>query len=185
MLQESDDLDMLGVTLDSKMNFKKHLLSVSRAASRRLGILRKSFRVFNDRLLLERYFCGFARSSLENYCCAPDTHLKLPDSVVSCARFLNGAVLECNIVHRRLLINLHCSMEICVHVNTNTLLLRSCTLLGQYSIMHAFYVRSGVSRCTLFMVQLLVTNVPLLVKRSALVDHRYTYVPIRCRTEGH
>ena len=40
MLKESDDLVILGVTFDSKMTFEKHLRSVSRAASQRLGVLR-------------------------------------------------------------------------------------------------------------------------------------------------
>ena len=48
VLQESDDLVILGVTFDSKMTFEKHLRSVSRAASQKLGILRKSCRVFHD-----------------------------------------------------------------------------------------------------------------------------------------
>ena len=43
VLKESDDLVILGVTFDSKMTFEKHLRSVSRAASQRLGILRKSW----------------------------------------------------------------------------------------------------------------------------------------------
>ena len=47
--KESDDLVILGVTFESKMNFEKPLLSVSRAASQRLGILRKSLRMFHDR----------------------------------------------------------------------------------------------------------------------------------------
>ena len=42
-LKESDDLDILGVTFDSKMFFEKNLRLVSRAASQRLGILRKSW----------------------------------------------------------------------------------------------------------------------------------------------
>ena len=42
VLKESDDLVILGVTFDSKMTFEKHLRSFSRAASQRLGILRKS-----------------------------------------------------------------------------------------------------------------------------------------------
>ena len=49
VLKVSDDLVILGVTFDSKMTFEKHLRSVSRAASQRLGILRKSWRVFYDR----------------------------------------------------------------------------------------------------------------------------------------
>ena len=43
VLMESDDLVILGVAFDSKMTFEKHLRSVSRAASQRLGILRKSW----------------------------------------------------------------------------------------------------------------------------------------------
>ena len=50
MLKEPDDLDILGVTFDSEMIFEEHLRSVSRAASQRLGILRKSWRVFHNRL---------------------------------------------------------------------------------------------------------------------------------------
>ena len=41
VLKESNDLVILGVTFDPKMTFEKHLWSVSRAASKRLGILRK------------------------------------------------------------------------------------------------------------------------------------------------
>ena len=60
VLKESDDLDILGVTFDSRMTFEKHLRLVSRAASQRLGILRKSWRVFHDRLLLGRCFWGLS-----------------------------------------------------------------------------------------------------------------------------
>ena len=52
VMKECYDLVILGVTFDSKMTFKKQLRSVSRAASQRLGILRKSWRVFYDRSLL-------------------------------------------------------------------------------------------------------------------------------------
>ena len=54
VLKESDDLVILGVTFYSKMTLEKHLRSVSRAASQRLGILRKSWKVFHDRSLLGR-----------------------------------------------------------------------------------------------------------------------------------
>ena len=59
VLNESDDLVILGVTFDSKMTFEKHLRSVSRAASQRLSILNKFWRVFHDRSLLGRCFRGF------------------------------------------------------------------------------------------------------------------------------
>ena len=42
VLKKSDDLVIMGVTFDSKKTFEKHLCLVSRAASQRLGILRKT-----------------------------------------------------------------------------------------------------------------------------------------------
>ena len=100
MLKESDDLVILGVTFDSKMTFEKHLRSVSRAASQRLVILRKSWRMFHDRSLLGIGFWGFVLPVLE-YCSAADTHFKLLDQAVSGAWFLTGGVFECDISHRR------------------------------------------------------------------------------------
>ena len=86
VLNESDDLVILGVTFDSKLTFEKHLRLVSRAASQILGILRKSWRVFHDRLLLERCFRSFVLPVLEYcsavWCSAADTHLKLLDRAV-------------------------------------------------------------------------------------------------------
>ena len=78
---------------------------VSRAASQRLGILRKSWRVFHDRSLFERCFLGFDLPVLDYcsavWCSAADTHHKLLDRVVSGARFLTGDMFECDIAHRR------------------------------------------------------------------------------------
>ena len=49
VLRKSDDLVILGVTFDYKLSIQKHLYLVSRAASQRLGILRKPWRVSHDR----------------------------------------------------------------------------------------------------------------------------------------
>ena len=77
VLKESDYLDILGVTLDSKMTFEKHLHLVSRAAQW-LGILRKSWQVCNGRLILVRCFLGFVLTVLEYcsavWCSAADSH---------------------------------------------------------------------------------------------------------------
>ena len=85
VLKESVELDILGVTFDSRLTFENHLLSVSRAASQRHGFLRKSWQVFHDRLLLERCFRGFVLPILEycsaGWCSAADPHLKLLDRV--------------------------------------------------------------------------------------------------------
>ena len=78
VMKESDDLVILGVAFDSKMTFEKHLRSVYRAASQRLGILRESWRVFHDRFLGDALvvlsfpvleYCSAV------WCSAADTHL--------------------------------------------------------------------------------------------------------------
>ena len=59
VLNESDDIDILGVIFDSNMTIVNYLRSVSRPASQILGILMKFWRVFHDRFLLGRCFRGF------------------------------------------------------------------------------------------------------------------------------
>ena len=144
------------MTFDSKMTFEKHLYSVSRAASQRLRILRKSWHVFRDRSLLVRCFRGFVLPVLEYcsavWCSAADTHLKLLDRAVSGARFLAWGVFLCDISHRRfvavlcMLYKFRCNQ---VHPLNGA-------LPGPY--------------------------VPVRVTRGALVAHRYTYAPPCCRT---
>ena len=155
ILKESDDLVILGVTFDSNMTFEKHLRSVSRAASQRLGILRKSWRVFHDRSLLGRCIRGFVLPVLEYcsavWCSAANTHLKLLDRALSGARFLTGGVFECDISHRRSVAVLCMPYKI----RCNPVHPLNGALPGSY--------------------------VPVRVTRGALVAHRYTYAPPRCR----
>ena len=159
VLKESDVLVIFGVTFDSKMTFEKHLCSVSRAASRRPGILRKSWRVFHDRSLFGRCFRGFVLPVLENcsavWCSAADTHCKRLDRAVSGSRFLTGGVFECDISHRRsvavlcMLYKIRCNL---VHPLNGA-------LTGLY--------------------------VPVRVTRDALVAHQYTYALPRCINTQH
>ena len=138
------------------MTFEKHLRSVSRAASQRLGILRKSCRVFHDRSLLGRCFRGFVLPVLEYcsvvWCSAADTHLKLLDRAVSGARFLTEGVFECDISHRQSVAVL-CMLY---KIRCNSVHPHNGARPGPY--------------------------VPVRVTRGALVAHRYTYAPPRCRT---
>ena len=156
VLSESDNLVILGVTFDSKMTFEKHLRSVSRAVSQRLGILRKSWRVFYDRSLLGRCFRGFVLPVLEYcsviWCSAADTHLKLLDRAVSGAWFLTGSVFECDISHRRSVAVL-CMLY---KIRCNPVHPLNGALPGPYVLAR--------------------------VTRGALVALPYTYAPPRCRT---
>ena len=132
-----------------------HLRSVSRAASQRLDILRKSWQVFHDGSLLGRCFRGFVLPVLEYcpaVCCsAADTHLRLLNQDVSGASFLTGSVFECDLAHRRSVAVL-------------------CML---YKI-----------RCNPMhpLCAVPVPYVPVRVTRGPVIAHRYTYAPPRCRT---
>ena len=158
--KESDDLVILGVTFDSKMTFEKQLRLVSRAASQRLGISRNSWRVLHDRSLLGRCFWGFVLPVLE-YCSAvwysaADIHLKLLDCAVSGTQFLTGErVSECDIAHR-LSVAVLCMLY---KIRCNPMLPLNDALPG--------------------------LCVPVQVTRRALVAHRYTYAPPRCRTSQY
>ena len=96
---------MLEISLIRNLVFEKHLCSVSRAASQQLGILRKSWQVFHDRLLLGRYFRGFVLPVLDYcfavWCSAANTHHRLLDRVVSSTSFLTLGVFECDLAHLR------------------------------------------------------------------------------------
>ena len=158
VLNESDYLVILGVTFDSKMTFEKYLRSVSRAASQWLGILRKSWQVFHDRLFLGTYFRGFVLPVLEYcsavWCSAADTHLRLLDRVVSGASLLTGGVFESDLAHR-LSVAVLCMLY---KISCNP--------------MHPLYDA----------IPLLC--VPLRVTRGTIA-HRYTYAPPRCRTSQY
>ena len=141
------------------MTSEKHLCSVSRAASQRLGILRKSWRVFHDKLLILRCFWGFVLPVLEYcsavWCSAADTHLKLLGRVVSGACFIAVSVLNCDLSHRRsvavlcMLYKIRCNPK---H-----------PLCGALPVPY----------------------VPIRVTRSAFIAHRYTFAPLRCRTSQY
>ena len=159
VLKDSDDLVILGVTLDSKMTFEKHLRFVFIAASQRLGILRKSWQVFHDRLPLRRCFRSFVLPVLEYcsavWCSAAGAHLRLLDRVVSGSSFLTGGVFECDLAHRRSVAVL-CTLH---KIRCNS--------------MHPLYGAHPVR------------YVPVRVTRGAVIAHRYTYAPPRSRTSQY
>ena len=138
------------------MAFEKHLGYVSRAASQRPGISRKSWQVLHDRLLLGRCLRGFFLSVLEYcnavWCSGEDRHLQLLDRVVSGDCLLTGCVFECDLEHRRSLAVLCMIYKI------------------RCNPMHPLYGALSVP------------YVPVRFTRGAVIAHRFTYAPLRCRT---
>ena len=145
------------MTFYFKITFEKHLRSVSKAAYPRLGILRKSWQVFHDRLLLGICFRSFVIPVLECcsavWCSAADTHLKLLDRVVSGASFLTGGVFECDHAHSQ------SAAVFCILYKIRC---------------NPVHPRYGA---------LPVPDVPVRIRRGAVIAHRYTYAPPRCRMQ--
>ena len=157
LLKESDNLDILGVTFDSKLTFEKHLRSVSRAASQRLGILRKSWLVFHDWLLIGDTFGVLSWKFGTLFCSVVFSCqcTKLLNRLVSAACFLAGGVINSNLSHSRSVAVLCMLYKI------------------RCNPMHPL---CGA---------LPVPYVPVRVTRGALIVHRYIYVPPRCRTSQY
>ena len=89
------------------------------------------------------------------WCSAADTQLELLDRVVSGASFLSGGVFACDLAHRRS-VSVLCMLY---KIRCNP--------------MHPLY---GA---------LPVPYVPVRVTRGAVIAHRYTYAPPRCRTSQY
>ena len=84
--------NFLGVMFDSKFTFERHIHSISSSVDQKIGLLRKSFRIFGDHSVLLKCFNFFILPCLE-YCSpvlssAADSHLKLLDKNLRACKFL-------------------------------------------------------------------------------------------------
>ena len=154
-LTTTTSFKVLGVTLDSKLTFEDHIRSVSSSVAQKIGLLRKSFRIFNDRSVLKNCFNSFILPSLE-YCApvwssAADSHLKLLDRNLSAIKFLNPDI-SVNLWHRR--------------------------SVGSLSLLFKIFKNS---RHPLH-ASLPETYQPVRVTRHAINANSLTFSPIRCRT---
>lgn len=87
VLQVNSEMKILGVILDSKLTFEKHIRSVCSSLSSRIGILRKSLRKFNSLDIVKNCFYAFLLPVFE-YCApvwssAADCHLALLDKTLN------------------------------------------------------------------------------------------------------
>ena len=100
-------------------------------------------------------YCQFWSTVSAVFCSAADTYLKLLDLAVSGTQFLTGDVFECDIAHRRSVAVLCMLYKI------------RCNSMHQ--------LNDALPR----------PYVPVRVTRGALVAHRYTFAPPRCRTSQY
>ena len=104
-IESVTDLKLLGVTLDSKLTFEMQLRNLSRMISPKLGILRKSKKIYENDNILRNCFFSFILPHFE-YCSAvwmsaADSHLRLLDRAFNSVKFLLSD-LDLDIGHRRL-----------------------------------------------------------------------------------
>ena len=104
VLNTCESFKILGVLFDSKFTFEKHVRSISSAVAQKIGLLRKSFKIFGDISVLRKCFNSFILPCLE-YCSpawssAAPSHLKLLDRNVRACKFLIPD-LEIDLCHRR------------------------------------------------------------------------------------
>ena len=100
---------ILDVMFDSKFTFERHIHSISSSVAQKIGLLRKSFRIFGDDDVLLRCFNSFILPCLE-YCSpvwfsAADFHLKLLDKNLRACKFLIPNI-TISLQHRRLISSL-------------------------------------------------------------------------------
>ena len=91
-LNSCDSFKILGVMSDSKFTIEKHIHSFSSSVAQKIGLHRKSFRIFGDHDVLLKCFNSFILPCLE-YCSpvwpsAADSHLKLLDRNLQACKFL-------------------------------------------------------------------------------------------------
>ena len=146
------------VMLGYLMRFWKHLRRVSRAATRSLGILSKSWRVFHDQSLLVRCFQCSVLPVLK-YC-----------SAVWCnqwRQFPAGGVLECNISHHRsvavlcILHTFRTRVTLCIHFALHCLFLLSTWGLHVGSGLRTVVVHTlspAGLKCRLFKIIVIISN---------------------------
>ena len=104
VLNTCDSFKILGILFDSKFTFEQHVRSVSSSVAQKIGLLRKSHKLFDDPSVVRKCFNSFILPCLE-YCSpawssAAPSHLKLLDKNVRACKFLIPD-LEVDLWHRR------------------------------------------------------------------------------------
>ena len=108
-LNSCDSFKILGVMFDSKFTFERYIRSISSSVAQKIGLLRKSFRIFGDHDVLLNCFKTFILPCLD-YCSpvwssAAYSHIKLLDRNLQACKFLIPN-LTISLQHRRFISSL-------------------------------------------------------------------------------
>ena len=158
VLNICDSFKILGILFDSKFTFEKHIRSVSSSVAQKIGLLRKSLKIFGDPAVLKKCFNSYILPCLE-YCApawssAANSHLKLLDKNVRSCKFLIPD-LDVDLAHRRVVSSL-------------------CML---YKVMHNTRHPLNSELPNFFQ--------PVRVTRLALQANSLSFTAVRCNTEQY
>ena len=95
-VKEVDNMRLLGVTLDPKLTFEKHIRLLSSSIAQKTGLLRKCFRTFACDATVIKSFYAFILPHFE-YCApvwmsAANSHLKLLDRALNSIKYISPAL---------------------------------------------------------------------------------------------
>ena len=84
VLEEKSSFKMLGLTFSSKLNWGSYIISIAKAASKKIGALIRPMKFFSPEVAL--YLYKFTISPCVEYCChdwagAPSCYLELLDKL--------------------------------------------------------------------------------------------------------
>ena len=105
VLENVNELHILGMTLDTKLTFEKHIRSVVSSAAQKIGILRLAWSIYRDESVVSRCFWSLLLPILE-YCSpvwgsSAEGHLALLNRIVDRVGQLSNGLVQCNLQHRR------------------------------------------------------------------------------------
>ena len=105
VLENVHEMQILGVTIDKKLTYERHLRSVVKSAAQKIGILRLAWSIYRDENIISRCFWTLILPILEY--CSPvwssscDGHLALLNRIVGRVTRLSNGLVQCNLDHRR------------------------------------------------------------------------------------
>ena len=96
-LEVSSSLKLLGVTIDDKLTFEKHVRNIASSIAQKTGLIRKCYKTLGNNDAVLKSFYAFILPCFEYcspvWCSASDSHLKLLDRALNNIRFFLPDIL--------------------------------------------------------------------------------------------
>ena len=99
------EMRILGLTLDTKLTYERHIRTILSSAAQKIGILRRAWSIYRDENIVSRCYWSLILPILE-YCSpvwnsSADGHLALLNHIVNRVTRLSNGLVQCSLEHRR------------------------------------------------------------------------------------